>query len=134
MFITEHGFVGYTEDLLRKNMLLDYTAGETFFTVFGVFFPAATGDLTHKQKTKLWYNLHWFNDTVLIWGFIFAISELNIIVNTFLLYNEVSVWAYMVSLDVFIYHIVDFKEPQMWPWTTKSLSLKYQFFKIEIYT
>ncbi|XP_043104512.1 solute carrier family 12 member 8 isoform X2 [Puntigrus tetrazona] len=39
----EHGFVGYTEDLLRKNTLPDYTAGETFFTVFGVFFPAATG-------------------------------------------------------------------------------------------
>uniref|UniRef100_A0A671KI11 Solute carrier family 12 member 8 n=1 Tax=Sinocyclocheilus anshuiensis TaxID=1608454 RepID=A0A671KI11_9TELE len=39
----EHGFVGYSEDLLRKNTLPDYTAGETFFTVFGVFFPAATG-------------------------------------------------------------------------------------------
>uniref|UniRef100_A0A8C2DYW9 Solute carrier family 12 member 8 n=1 Tax=Cyprinus carpio TaxID=7962 RepID=A0A8C2DYW9_CYPCA len=39
----EHGFIGYSEDLLRKNTLPDYTAGETFFTVFGVFFPAATG-------------------------------------------------------------------------------------------
>ncbi|XP_016305468.1 solute carrier family 12 member 8-like isoform X4 [Sinocyclocheilus anshuiensis] len=39
----EHGFVGYSEDLLRKNTLPDYTAAETFFTVFGVFFPAATG-------------------------------------------------------------------------------------------
>lgn len=39
----EHGFVGYSEKLLRKNTLPDYTAGETFFTVFGVFFPAATG-------------------------------------------------------------------------------------------
>ncbi|XP_026073433.1 solute carrier family 12 member 8-like isoform X1 [Carassius auratus] len=39
----DHGFVGYSEDLLRKNSLPDYTAGETFFTVFGVFFPAATG-------------------------------------------------------------------------------------------
>uniref|UniRef100_A0A8C1VZB6 Solute carrier family 12 member 8 n=1 Tax=Cyprinus carpio TaxID=7962 RepID=A0A8C1VZB6_CYPCA len=38
-----HGFIGYSEDLLRKNTLPDYTAGETFFTVFGVFFPAATG-------------------------------------------------------------------------------------------
>ncbi|XP_067300387.1 solute carrier family 12 member 8 isoform X4 [Pseudorasbora parva] len=39
----EHGFIGYSEELLRKNTLPDYTAGETFFTVFGVFFPAATG-------------------------------------------------------------------------------------------
>ncbi|XP_051997760.1 solute carrier family 12 member 8 isoform X3 [Xyrauchen texanus] len=39
----EHGFVGYSEELLHKNTLPDYTAGETFFTVFGVFFPAATG-------------------------------------------------------------------------------------------
>ncbi|KAJ8388416.1 hypothetical protein AAFF_G00134420 [Aldrovandia affinis] len=39
----EHGFVGYSEELLQKNSLPDYTPGETFFTVFGVFFPAATG-------------------------------------------------------------------------------------------
>ncbi|XP_039611304.1 solute carrier family 12 member 8 isoform X2 [Polypterus senegalus] len=40
---TEHGFVGYSEELMRNNTLPDYTLGETFFTVFGVFFPAATG-------------------------------------------------------------------------------------------
>ncbi|XP_071001794.1 solute carrier family 12 member 8 isoform X2 [Oncorhynchus clarkii lewisi] len=39
----ENGFVGYSEELLRKNTLPDYTTGEGFFTVFGVFFPAATG-------------------------------------------------------------------------------------------
>ncbi|XP_046869760.1 uncharacterized protein LOC124462201 isoform X2 [Hypomesus transpacificus] len=39
----EHGFVGYSQELLRSNSLPDYTAGEGFFTVFGVFFPAATG-------------------------------------------------------------------------------------------
>ncbi|KAM5153315.1 solute carrier family 12 member 8 [Mantella aurantiaca] len=39
----EHGFVGYSEELLRNNTLPDYSVGETFFTVFGVFFPAATG-------------------------------------------------------------------------------------------
>ncbi|XP_076858521.1 solute carrier family 12 member 8 [Brachyhypopomus gauderio] len=39
----EHGFIGYSEELLWRNTLPDYTAGETFFTVFGVFFPAATG-------------------------------------------------------------------------------------------
>lgn len=39
----EHGFVGYSEELLQSNSLPDYSPGETFFTVFGVFFPAATG-------------------------------------------------------------------------------------------
>ncbi|TSK92902.1 Solute carrier family 12 member 8 [Bagarius yarrelli] len=41
--LPEHGFVGYSEEVLWTNTLPDYTAGETFFTVFGVFFPAATG-------------------------------------------------------------------------------------------
>ncbi|XP_077176461.1 solute carrier family 12 member 8 isoform X1 [Paroedura picta] len=39
----EYGFVGYSEDLMLNNTLPDYTPGESFFTVFGVFFPAATG-------------------------------------------------------------------------------------------
>ncbi|XP_053420379.1 solute carrier family 12 member 8 isoform X4 [Nycticebus coucang] len=40
---TEHGFIGYSPELLRNNTLPDYSPGESFFTVFGVFFPAATG-------------------------------------------------------------------------------------------
>ncbi|XP_043360898.1 solute carrier family 12 member 8 isoform X2 [Dermochelys coriacea] len=39
----EHGFVGYSKELLLNNTLPDYSTGESFFTVFGVFFPAATG-------------------------------------------------------------------------------------------
>uniref|UniRef100_UPI0037E81809 solute carrier family 12 member 8 n=1 Tax=Semicossyphus pulcher TaxID=241346 RepID=UPI0037E81809 len=39
----EHGFIGYTARLLSSNTMPDYTPGENFFTVFGVFFPAATG-------------------------------------------------------------------------------------------
>ncbi|XP_075008908.1 solute carrier family 12 member 8 isoform X2 [Calonectris borealis] len=39
----EHGFVGYSEELMLNNTLPDYSQGESFFTVFGVFFPAATG-------------------------------------------------------------------------------------------
>ncbi|KAM3607407.1 uncharacterized protein V6R79_007298 [Siganus canaliculatus] len=39
----EHGFIGYSADLLSSNTLPDYSPGESFFTVFGVFFPAATG-------------------------------------------------------------------------------------------
>ncbi|NXM66741.1 S12A8 protein, partial [Serilophus lunatus] len=39
----EHGFVGYSEELMFNNTLPNYSPGESFFTVFGVFFPAATG-------------------------------------------------------------------------------------------
>ncbi|KAK9537464.1 hypothetical protein VZT92_005079 [Zoarces viviparus] len=39
----ENGFIGYSAELLSSNTMPDYTPGETFFTVFGVFFPAATG-------------------------------------------------------------------------------------------
>ncbi|XP_004642224.1 solute carrier family 12 member 8 isoform X2 [Octodon degus] len=39
----EHGFIGYSPELLWNNTLPDYSPGESFFTVFGVFFPAATG-------------------------------------------------------------------------------------------
>ncbi|KAM8855548.1 solute carrier family 12 member 8 isoform 2-T2 [Spinachia spinachia] len=39
----ENGFIGYSAGLLRSNTMPDYTPGEHFFTVFGVFFPAATG-------------------------------------------------------------------------------------------
>ncbi|XP_060910176.1 solute carrier family 12 member 8 isoform X1 [Labrus mixtus] len=39
----EHGFIGYSPGLLISNTLPDYSPGENFFTVFGVFFPAATG-------------------------------------------------------------------------------------------
>ncbi|XP_060118784.1 solute carrier family 12 member 8 [Heteronotia binoei] len=39
----EHGFIGYSEHLMLNNTLPDYSPGESFFTVFGVFFPAATG-------------------------------------------------------------------------------------------
>ncbi|XP_066097559.1 solute carrier family 12 member 8 isoform X4 [Saccopteryx bilineata] len=39
----EHGFIGYSPELLWNNALPDYSPGESFFTVFGVFFPAATG-------------------------------------------------------------------------------------------
>ncbi|XP_057708895.1 solute carrier family 12 member 8-like [Corythoichthys intestinalis] len=38
-----HGFTGYSFGLLSRNTLPDYSPGENFFTVFGVFFPAATG-------------------------------------------------------------------------------------------
>lgn len=42
--LLENGFIGYSAGLLSSNTMPDYTTGETFFTVFGVFFPAATGE------------------------------------------------------------------------------------------
>lgn len=39
----EHGFIGYSARVLSSNVKPDYSPGESFFTVFGVFFPAATG-------------------------------------------------------------------------------------------
>ncbi|XP_061735884.1 solute carrier family 12 member 8 isoform X2 [Nerophis ophidion] len=39
----ENGFMGYSFALLNRNTLPDYSPGEDFFTMFGVFFPAATG-------------------------------------------------------------------------------------------
>lgn len=42
----EHGFVGYSKELMFNNTLPDYSQGESFFTVFGVFFPAATGTVS----------------------------------------------------------------------------------------
>ncbi|KAH0504440.1 Solute carrier family 12 member 8 [Microtus ochrogaster] len=41
--VPEHGFIGYSPELLKNNTLPEYSPGESFFTVFGVFFPAATG-------------------------------------------------------------------------------------------
>ena len=40
---TANGFVGYSASNFRKNSDPDFMSGQTFFTVFGVFFPTATG-------------------------------------------------------------------------------------------
>lgn len=49
--LPEHGFIGYSSWLLGNNSLPDYSPGENFFTVFGVFFPAATGERHHLPST-----------------------------------------------------------------------------------
>uniref|UniRef100_H2ZMB3 Solute carrier family 12 member 8 n=1 Tax=Ciona savignyi TaxID=51511 RepID=H2ZMB3_CIOSA len=38
-----NGFVGYSSEVLHNNTGPSFQVGETFFTVFGVFFPTATG-------------------------------------------------------------------------------------------
>jgi len=43
VFIVANGFVGYSTAVLANNTHAHYAPGETFFTVFGVFFPTATG-------------------------------------------------------------------------------------------
>ena len=35
--------MGYDTEIFQNNSHPDYQDGETFFTVFGVFFPTATG-------------------------------------------------------------------------------------------
>lgn len=39
----DNGFIGYDSSTLANNTHPGYLPGETFFTVFGVFFPTATG-------------------------------------------------------------------------------------------
>lgn len=39
------GVIGFSYHLLRNNTAPDYAFGESFFTVFGVFFPTACGVL-----------------------------------------------------------------------------------------
>jgi len=43
LLFVENGFVGYSTDILANNTNADYAPGESFFTVFGVFFSTATG-------------------------------------------------------------------------------------------
>lgn len=43
MFFSASGFVGYSSEVLANNTDQDYSPGESFFTVFGVYFPTATG-------------------------------------------------------------------------------------------
>ncbi len=42
-FVSADGFLGYNSVTLSNNTGPGYQSGETFFTVFGVFFPTATG-------------------------------------------------------------------------------------------
>ena len=44
--ITADGVLRYSAHLLQNNTQPDYSDGESFFTVFGVFFPTACGVLT----------------------------------------------------------------------------------------
>lgn len=41
--LIEHGFIGYDGENLANNTGPGYQEGESFWTVFGVFFPTATG-------------------------------------------------------------------------------------------
>jgi len=41
--VVANGFLGYSNAILANNTHADYAAGESFFTVFGVFFSTSTG-------------------------------------------------------------------------------------------
>lgn len=47
-FLADAGFVGYSSEVLSNNSYQSYTPGEDFFSVFGVFFPTATGVMAGK--------------------------------------------------------------------------------------
>lgn len=66
VYISEHGFVGYSPELLQNNALPDYSPGESFFTVFGVFFPAATGMV-------IWILVHAHVGGITVWFLKFRI-------------------------------------------------------------
>ena len=57
--VLDHGFLGYHTSILANNTGPSYLPGESFFSVFGVFFPTATGvfaginmsgDLQHPSR------------------------------------------------------------------------------------
>ncbi|TRZ03752.1 hypothetical protein DNTS_009744, partial [Danionella cerebrum] len=110
-----HGFVGYSEALLRKNTLPDYTAGETFFTVFGVFFPAATGVMAgfnmSSDLQKPEHNIpvgtlaaictSWF--LYLVFAFLLgAICTREALHNDFLIAEKVSLVGFLFLLGLYI--------------------------------
>ncbi|XP_031415714.1 solute carrier family 12 member 8 isoform X2 [Clupea harengus] len=111
----EHGFVGYSGKLLHKNLLPDYTSGETFFTVFGVFFPAATGvmagfnmssDLQRPEQnipvgTLSAICTSWFLYLVFVF-LLGAICTREALHNDFLIAEKVSLVGFLFLLGLYI--------------------------------
>ncbi len=46
---TGSGYTGYSADTFSTNWSADYLPGESFITVFSVFFPAVTGEMAGKH-------------------------------------------------------------------------------------
>uniref|UniRef100_A0A6Q2YRT8 Solute carrier family 12 member 8 n=1 Tax=Esox lucius TaxID=8010 RepID=A0A6Q2YRT8_ESOLU len=111
----DHGFVGYSEDLLRNNTLPDYKGGEGFFTVFGVFFPAATGVMAgfnmSSDLQKPEHNIpvgtlaavctSWFLYLVFVF-LLGAICTREALRNDFLIAEKVSLVGFLFLLGLYI--------------------------------
>uniref|UniRef100_A0A7N6AIV9 Solute carrier family 12 member 8 n=1 Tax=Anabas testudineus TaxID=64144 RepID=A0A7N6AIV9_ANATE len=104
----EHGFIGYSAELLRSNTMPDYSAGETFFTVFGVFFPAATG-FSFSRKERFIINLcgvllvtcRWFLYLVFVF-LLGAICTREALRYDFLIAEKVSLVGFLFLLGLYI--------------------------------
>ncbi|KAG5283423.1 hypothetical protein AALO_G00041920 [Alosa alosa] len=111
----EHGFVGYSAKLLHRNLLPDYTNGETFFSVFGVFFPAATGvmagfnmssDLQRPEQnipvgTLAAVCTSWFLYLVFVF-LLGAICTREALHNDFLIAEKVSLVGFLFLLGLYV--------------------------------
>uniref|UniRef100_A0A8C0GLD9 Solute carrier family 12 member 8 n=1 Tax=Chelonoidis abingdonii TaxID=106734 RepID=A0A8C0GLD9_CHEAB len=103
----EHGFVGYSKELMFNNTLPDYSTGESFFTVFGVFFPAATGVMAgfnmsgDLQKPEASIPLGWFLYIVFVF-LLGAICTRESLRYDFLIAEKVSLVGFLFLLGLYI--------------------------------
>uniref|UniRef100_A0A8D2IL87 Solute carrier family 12 member 8 n=1 Tax=Varanus komodoensis TaxID=61221 RepID=A0A8D2IL87_VARKO len=105
----EHGFVGYSEELMLNNTLPDYSSGESFFTVFGVFFPAATGVMAgfnmsgdlKKPATNIPLGSLWFLYIVFVF-LLGAICTRESLRYDFMIAEKVSLVGFLFLLGLYI--------------------------------
>ncbi|XP_059895741.1 solute carrier family 12 member 8 isoform X2 [Gadus macrocephalus] len=110
-----HGFIGYTPELLSNNTMPDYSPGENFFTVFGVFFPAATGvmagfnmssDLQRPERsipvgTLAAVFTSWFLYLVFVF-LLGAICTREVLRDDFLIAEKVSLVGFLFLLGLYV--------------------------------
>ncbi|CAL8320922.1 unnamed protein product [Merluccius merluccius] len=110
-----HGFIGYAPELLSNNSLPDYSPGENFFTVFGVFFPAATGvmagfnmssDLQRPEQnipvgTLAAVFTSWFLYLVFVF-LLGAVCTREVLSHDFLIAEKVSLVGFLFLLGLYI--------------------------------
>ncbi|KAB0373761.1 hypothetical protein FD755_014017, partial [Muntiacus reevesi] len=108
--LEDHGFIGYSPELLQNNTLPDYSPGESFFTVFGVFFPAATACCQHPPglpssrwhlPCSAWVSCRWFLYIVFVF-LLGAICTREALRYDFLIAEKVSLVGVLFLLGLYI--------------------------------